>query len=217
MAAKLFFCLLCDDVRVESTGKHMIIGLFDRFRVVDFTQPLPPFRVFGKIGLDRAGPHAVKIRVSSREGDFSVQLDGSVEARDVSDVTDLYESIFSVTLGGLQVPRDGRYDVGITVDGVDIGGATFIAETVRPPSSSSPRLELGPQPPRLVAELPHHADGAFDARPDRRLGRQHTPRRLVHGPRRREHAVEGVLHPRPLLRQPRRHLGRRQQPGDRPA
>ena len=125
--AELLFCTLCDDVRFEMGNKHTLVGLFDTFNVADFAQPLPPFRIFARFALDTPGSHPVGLTISNAEGDFRVEVTGRLEARAPSEVSGRFESVFAATLSALRVPRPGRYEVRLSVDGQDVGGAAFLA------------------------------------------------------------------------------------------
>lgn len=125
--AQLLLCILCDDVRFELGNKHTLVGLFDTFNVTDFAQPLPPFRVFARFALDRPGPHPIGLRITNAEGDFRVEVAGRLEARAPSEVSGRFESVFAATLASLRVPRAGRYEIALSVDGHQVGGCVFLA------------------------------------------------------------------------------------------
>jgi hypothetical protein len=130
----LLLCTLCDDVRIEQSGKHMLIGLFDRFTVGDFARTLPNFHVFAKIGVDDEGQYPVSVRLASHEGDFDVELQGQLNARLRSEATDLFEAVLDLCVTGLRVPRPGRYHVRLTVDGRELGGCAFVVDAAVPPT-----------------------------------------------------------------------------------
>src|SRR5262249_43746226 len=127
LMAELLFCTLCDDVRFEMGNKHTLVGLFDTFNVADFAQPLPPFRIFARFALDTSGSHPVGLTISNADGDFRVEVTGRLEARAPSEVSGRFESVFAATLPALRVPRPGRYEVRLSVDGHDVGGTAFLA------------------------------------------------------------------------------------------
>ncbi len=133
---QLIFCTLCDDVRFELGNKHTLVGLFDTFNVADFAQPLPPFRVFARFALDTPGSHPVSLRIENAEGDFRVEVVGRLEARTPSEVSGRFESVFAATLASLRVPRPGRFELRLSVDGQDVGGCAFLAL-----ASASPTLQ----------------------------------------------------------------------------
>ena len=74
--AQLLLCTLCDDVRFELGNKHTLVGLFDTFNVTDFAQPLPPFRVFARLGARCAGDASGRPQHRSADGDFRVEVAG---------------------------------------------------------------------------------------------------------------------------------------------
>jgi hypothetical protein len=72
------------------------MGLFDRFNVGDFTQPLPPFRVFVKITFREEGQHRVALNIRSNEGDFSTGIQGVIFAKSIEEATGRYAAIVNV-------------------------------------------------------------------------------------------------------------------------
>src|SRR5438067_4833566 len=114
---RLVTCLLCDDVRYELGGKQTLVGLFDQFNVVDFSQPLPSFKIFVRLAVDDEGEFPIAIRLLSREGDFRIELPGQFSAQDRSEVSGLYEGVVALAINGMRVPRPGHYDVRIVVGG----------------------------------------------------------------------------------------------------
>ena len=132
--AQLLVCMLCDDVRFELGNKHTLVGLFDTFNVADFAHALPPFRVFARFALDTPGVHPVGLRIVNAEGDFRVEVSGHLEARTPSEVSGRFESVFAATLAALRVPRPGRYEIQLSVDGREVGGCAFLAVSIRQPT-----------------------------------------------------------------------------------
>jgi hypothetical protein len=130
----LLLCTLCDDVRFELGNKHTLVGLFDTFNVADFAQPLPVFRVFARIALDAPGTHPIALRITNADGDFRVEVTGRLDTRTPSEVSGRFESVFAATLAALRVPRPGRYQVELSVDGHAIGGCAFLALPAAPPT-----------------------------------------------------------------------------------
>jgi hypothetical protein len=130
----LLFCTLCDDVRFELGNKHTLVGLFDTFNVADFAQPLPAFRVFARFALDSPGSHPVGLRIENADGDFRVEVVGRLEARTPSEVSGRFESVFAATLAALRVPRPGRYELRLSVDGEEVGGCAFLAVPASTPT-----------------------------------------------------------------------------------
>ncbi len=131
---RLTLCTLCDDVRFEVGNKHTLVGLFDTFNVADFARPLPPFRIFARIGLEQAGIHPLVVRLASAEGNFRVEMAGQLDARAPNEVSGLFEAVFTVGLNTLRLPRAGRYEVQFVVGGQEIGGCAFLARSSTPPT-----------------------------------------------------------------------------------
>jgi hypothetical protein len=113
--SQLLFCTLCDDVRFELGNKHTLVGLFDTFNVADFAQPLPAFRVFARFALDSPGSHPVGLCIVNADGDTPSEVSGR------------FESVFAATLAALRVPRPGRYELRLSVNGEELGGCAFLA------------------------------------------------------------------------------------------
>ena len=122
---RLLIAALCDDVRTEVRGKVSLMGLFDNFSVSDGDKPLPPFRVYARIGVTAPGEHAVQLRISSVEDDFQVELPGKLTARETSAASGLHEAVMTLGITGLVVPRAGRYRLRFVIDGVEVDGPMF--------------------------------------------------------------------------------------------
>jgi hypothetical protein len=131
---RILLATVCDDVRFEMGHKHTLVGLFDTFNVGDFQQPLPTFRVFARIGLESPGTHPLILRIIGSEGPFRLEINGSLEARAPSEVSGLYEAVFTAAIAALRLPGPDRYQVRIEVDGNDIGGCTFLAVAMTRPT-----------------------------------------------------------------------------------
>lgn len=133
--ARLVYGLLCDQIRVEAgTNKHILIGVFDRFNVEDFTQPLPPFMVFGRVVFDEFEKgYALDIEIAPLDGDPVATLAGAVTIK--PNPGDQAESIYAgvpnfylnFMIQGLKVPRPGHYMVVVKVDGEAVGRIEFYA------------------------------------------------------------------------------------------
>ncbi len=102
--------------------------------MADFAQPLPSFRVFARIALDAPGTHPVTLAITNADGDFRVEVAGRLEARTPSEVSGRFESVFAAALAALRVPRPGRYDVRLSIDGEDVGGCAFLAVAAARPT-----------------------------------------------------------------------------------
>jgi len=116
---------LCDDVRNEVRGKVSLMGLFDNFTVSDPSKPLPPFRLFARIGVTTPGEHSVQLRIVSLESDFSVELPGKLSARETSAASGLHEAVMTLGITGLVVPGPGRYRLRFVVDNAELDGPMF--------------------------------------------------------------------------------------------
>jgi hypothetical protein len=122
---RLLIAALCDDVRAELRGKVSLMGLFDNFSVSDLDKPLPPFRLYARIGVTTPGEHAVRIRITSIEEDFQVELPGKLTARETSAASGLHEAVLTLGITGLLVPRAGRYRLRFVIDDVEVDGPMF--------------------------------------------------------------------------------------------
>lgn len=121
----MLIAALCDDVRTELRGKVSLMGLFDNFSVGDLEKPLPPFRLYARIGVTTPGEHTVRLRIASLEDDFQVELPGKLVARETSAASGLHEAVLTLGITGLVVPRTGRYRLRFVIDDVEIDGPLF--------------------------------------------------------------------------------------------
>jgi hypothetical protein len=126
--------VLCDDVRQEVGNKFSLMGLFDRFGVSDFTQSLPPFRVFIKMHFLTEGEHRFALNVRSGEGDFSVGLQGVLSATEKEQASGRYSAHLNIGFNQLKVPREGVYNIEIVCDDKSVASIPFQVATVRPPT-----------------------------------------------------------------------------------
>lgn len=124
-SARLMIAALCDDVRSELRGKVSLMGLFDSFSVGDASKPLPPFRVYARIGVTTPGEHTVRLRIASMDDDFQVELPGKLNAREASAASGLHEAVMTLGISGLVVPGPGRYRVRFFVDDAELDGPMF--------------------------------------------------------------------------------------------
>jgi hypothetical protein len=122
---RVLVALLCDDVRTELRGKVSLMGLFDNFSVADVDKPLPPFRLYARLGVASAGEHAVRLQIVSEARDFRFELPGKLAARQTSLASALCEATVTLGISGLQVPRPGRYQIRFVVDGLELEGPWF--------------------------------------------------------------------------------------------
>lgn len=124
-STRLLIAVLCDDVRTEVRGKVSLMGLFDNFSVSDVDKPLPPFRLYARVGMTTPGEHAVRLRISSLEDDFQVELPGQLTARETNAASGLHEAVMTLGITGLVVPHAGRYRLCFVIDGVEVDGPMF--------------------------------------------------------------------------------------------
>jgi hypothetical protein len=134
MNVKISVATLCDDVRTETGGKVSLMGLFSVFHVGDFTKPLPNFRVFIAFSVDEEGDSPFELTIASENGDFKNVVGGAFSARDRDVVTNDYKGTVSMGIGGLAVPRPGRYSVTFTLSGREIVEIPFLVNVVEPPT-----------------------------------------------------------------------------------
>lgn len=152
--AHLVYGLLCDQIRIEAgTNKHILIGVFDRFNVRDFAEPLPPFAVFGRVIFEEYGkPYGLDIGVKPIDGDYLATITGSVTITPSGETETVYAGpnlYLNFSMQGLKIPRPGHYAIVVIVDGDPVGQIEFYARdktgedapttfspTVQPPPSS---------------------------------------------------------------------------------
>jgi len=124
---------LCDDVRHELSGKVSLMGIFDTFNVAAYTAPLPAFHIFAKIGVETEGTHPVTLRIRSEEGDFKAELQGQMLAQARDELTELYLSNMDLAINGMTIPRPGKYQIILVVDGYELTVGAFLARTAPAP------------------------------------------------------------------------------------
>lgn len=131
----LLLALLCDDVRIENNGKQILIGLFDKFNVVDFARPLPTFHIFMKVGLESPTPVEMVIRIASLQGDFGSTLSGQLQPdQNLDAATERYVATIDLSINGIRVPRPGRYYVAITIGTTELQAVSFFVAPITPPT-----------------------------------------------------------------------------------
>src|SRR3990172_3882831 len=96
---------LCDDVRQELKGKVSLMGIFSRFLVTDFSQPMPPFRIFAKLGFEGEGDHQIVVELRSAEGQRIFQIRGVAHVETRDQVTNLYTADINLGMDSLKLPR----------------------------------------------------------------------------------------------------------------
>lgn len=132
---RVLLSTLCDDVRQERSGKHILIGIFDQFTVTDFSAPLPGFRLFAQIGLETEGSHRLAIRISSEETGFRVELAGQIRAQgERSPSYEMFIGTLNIAIARILIPAAGRYKITFVIDGEDFPGPEFFARSANPPT-----------------------------------------------------------------------------------
>ena len=132
--AKLFLATLCDDVREEKSGKFSLMGLFDRFLVVDFRAPLPTFWLFAQVGCDTEGEHTLTVEFRRVEGTSVMRAELKHQANGKNSITGLCQANINLRLEQLTIPGPGAYEFALHSDGQHIG--SLPVEVLQPP----PRL-----------------------------------------------------------------------------
>lgn len=124
---------LCDDVRVEQRGKVSLMGIFDKFDLSDFTQPLPSFHVFLRLAFSQEGQYPISFSIKTYEGDFSVGIEGPANATNREEASGKYIAAMNIGFNNLKVPREGNYIITASYANVEICRIPFRVNTVRPP------------------------------------------------------------------------------------
>jgi len=124
---------LCDDVRQELKGKVSLMGIFSRFLVTDFSQPMPPFRIFAKLGFEGEGDHQIVVELRSAEGQRIFQIRGVAHVETRDQVTNLYTADINLGMDSLKLPRPGGYEFAFLSDSQTFHVLPFEAEVLRPP------------------------------------------------------------------------------------
>ncbi len=125
---------ICDNVRDEIRGKKSFMGLFTTFHVSDYQQPLPNFAIFIRFGFKTEGPHQIDLEIRSRQGDFSMGIQGQVRVANEKDhAYDRYIADLIVNLNNLKIPREGQYIVNIKGGDTELTHIPFFVKTAPPP------------------------------------------------------------------------------------
>lgn len=130
---EVILAALCDDVRHEISGKVSLMGIFDTFNVAAYNAPLPSFHIFAKISVETEGTHPVTSRIRSEEAGFNAELQGQIMAQLRDELTQRYICNMDLAVNGMTIPRPGKYQVVIIVDGYELIIAGFLARTAAPP------------------------------------------------------------------------------------
>jgi hypothetical protein len=124
---------LCDDARQELRGKVSLMGIFSRFLVTDFSQPMPPFRIFAKLGFEDEGDHQIAVELRTSEGQRIFQVHGLAHVQTKDQVTNLYTAEINLGIDSLKLPRPGSYEFAFLCNNQVFHVLPFDAEVVRPP------------------------------------------------------------------------------------
>ncbi len=130
---KAIYAVICDDVREEKSGKVSVMGIFDRFLIANFSQPMSGFHIFAKVGFENEGDHNFTICLRSIEGEKIFEATATTHARDKDEVTDLYLTNVNLGLNNLLLPRPGNYEVAFLHNGLAFHIIKFAAIVKSPP------------------------------------------------------------------------------------
>lgn len=130
---RVLLAVLCDDVRQELAGKISLMGIFTTFHVRDFTQPMPPFHVFAKIGFEAPGDYPIDVELRSSEGQRIFQVQGLAHVDAQDQITSLYTANLNLGMGNLKLPRPGAYEFALRAQSQQIHVIPFEAVVAPPP------------------------------------------------------------------------------------
>jgi hypothetical protein len=102
---------LCDDVREELRGKHSVMGIFNRFIVSDFRNPVNTFWIYARIELEQDGEYEFAFRFRTIEGENIFQVNAHLTTQSEGQIppaTDL-----KIRIDGLRFPRHGVYELAL--------------------------------------------------------------------------------------------------------
>lgn len=133
MPARTIIATLCDDVLELKSGKHCLIGLFDRFSVSDFRKPLPTFRIFVQIGFESSGEHRVAVQFRRSEGQVLFTVVSSVQIDKASPASQLYVAVTNLRFESLTLPGPGLYEFSISGDDQNLIVLPVDAHALLPP------------------------------------------------------------------------------------
>lgn len=129
MPARLIYGFICDDARSEEgTHKDLIVGIFDRFTISSLERPLPRFVIFGRVGMDDAEAHELRIDLRLPSGDVWQMVHGSSRAS--AEIHPAHgQRVFRcrVRVENLVLEEHGPHALVLHVDGEPIGEIPFMA------------------------------------------------------------------------------------------
>ena len=108
---RVIFAVTCDDVREEVSNKVSLMGIFDRFIVGDFRNPLPSFYLFAKIEFEEEGDYPMLIQMRTIEGEVVFQIQGAMHVDGVPEAAGLPRGNFKLRFDNLRLPRHGLYEL----------------------------------------------------------------------------------------------------------
>ena len=130
---RVLLAVLCDDVRQELGGKVSLMGIFTKFNVRDFTQPMPSFHVFAQIGFEAPGDYPIDVELRASEGQRIFQLQGMAHVEAQEQTMNLYTANLNLGMGNLKLPRPGAYEFALRCANQQIHVLPFDAVVVTPP------------------------------------------------------------------------------------
>ncbi len=129
---EVILAALCDDVRQEMSGKVSLMGVFNRFRVIDFTQSLPSFRAFIQVAVQEEGQYPIVLNIRSEQRDFKVGMQTAFQAINRDEIYRQYITTINVGFNNLKVPRPGMYYVELECKGNVICSLPVLVTAVEP-------------------------------------------------------------------------------------
>ncbi len=130
---KAIYATICEDIREEKSGKVSVMGIFDRFYVSDFSQPMPPFHIFAKVAFENEDEHKFSICLRSMEGQRIFEATATTQARTRDDVYGLFMTNVNLGLSNLLLPRPGSYEIAFIYTGQAFHILRFVAIVRNPP------------------------------------------------------------------------------------
>ena len=128
MSEIVFQALLTADKAIEEkNGKKGLIGIFNTFNIRDASKLSPPWVVFASI-TNLEGKHEFNLNLIRDESpDVVLSVGGQLEAEDRRANIDLIIPII-----GTVFPREGLYNLVLTVDDVQVGTRVIHVNMVPP-------------------------------------------------------------------------------------
>lgn len=107
------YTLVCEDVRVENTGKFIILGLFTNgIGTTQIPFPLPSLTFFHALQIQQPGQFKFKMRVSHLDnGNLIAQVEGGFAAPQAAEIA------FPIKIPNPQFNAFGIYTVSLEIEG----------------------------------------------------------------------------------------------------